>query len=154
MCAPVRTAARRRADLARGFTSSSAFEGVNGRGVNNLETGCLQFYRLHRQVPRAAHFLAGTLLQEPLHDAIFQRVEGDDHQPAARLQGALGGGKSASQLAQLVIHVDAQRLEGLRRRMLRITAPAADRARDKLASVLRGGDGAIFSTCLYDQTRQ
>ncbi len=44
-------------------------------------------------------------------------MEGDDHQPPARLQDALGGDQRAGELAQFVIHRDAQRLEGARRRM-------------------------------------
>src|SRR3546814_17684326 len=59
--------------------------------------------------------LAAALAQELLHDAIFQRVEGDHGEPAAGAEQRLGGRKAALQLAQLVVHVDAQGLEGARR---------------------------------------
>src|SRR6185436_4040908 len=98
-------------------------------------------------------FFAGALVEKALYDPVLERVEGDDHQPAARLQAALGGGKTAGKLAQLVVDVDSQRLERLRGGMAIIAAPAADGARNELGQRARGGDRSIFSARLDDQTR-
>ena len=39
-------------------------------------------------------------------------MKGDDRQPAARHQQPLGAGEAALQLAEFVVHRDAQRLKG------------------------------------------
>src|SRR5581483_6525832 len=63
--------------------------------------------------------------EEPLDDAVLERMEGDDDKPSARLQQALGGGKSASKLTKFVIEIDSERLEGPRRRVLGLVMLAA-----------------------------
>lgn len=47
-------------------------------------------------------------------------MKADDRQPSAGLQRRFGGGQAALQLAQLVVHADADRLEAARRRIARI----------------------------------
>ena len=66
---------------------------------------------------RAAAGAARALGEEALDDAVFQRMEGDDGEPPLRFQHAFGGFKPAFEFAQLVVHSDAQRLEGARRGM-------------------------------------
>ena len=60
-------------------------------------------------------------LEELLDQAVLQRVEGDDDEPPPAREHALGRGEGPCQLTQLVVDVDAQRLEGARGRM-----PAGD----------------------------
>src|SRR5262245_28289196 len=74
-----------------------------------------------RQMARAVRLRFRALLEELLDQPVFERVEGYDHEAPARREHALGGGKRAGKLAQLVVDVDAQRLEGARRRV-----PAGD----------------------------
>ncbi len=78
--------------------------------------------------------------QEALDDTVFQRMEGDDRQASAGAQHALGGFEPAFQFAQLVIHIDAQRLKGARRRMDRM---AGGRRAHRLGDDLRERGGAF-----------
>ena len=105
--ASVRTAARSRAERARGLASISASLGRHG-GSRPLEGRCRNGNL--RQVARACH-RAGAVGDEALDDAVFQRMERDDDQPAAGLQDALGRKQRARQFAEFVIDEDAQRLE-------------------------------------------
>ena len=65
-----------------------------------------------RQMPRGARRGAALLREELLDDAVFQTVERDHRQAALRLENGQRRGKAAFQLAQLVIHMNAQGLEG------------------------------------------
>src|SRR5207248_1314708 len=47
-----------------------------------------------------------------LHAPILERVVGEHGEPAARTEHAVAVGEEALQLAQLVVHGDAERLEG------------------------------------------
>ena len=80
--------ARSFADRARGLTAlSSSLAATIG-----LPTGCegCGARRELGQMARAGG-LAGAVREEALDDAVFQRMEGDDDEPAARLQRPLGG---------------------------------------------------------------
>ena len=68
---------------------------------------------------------------------VLQRMEGDDHEAPARPQHALGRREAARQLAQLVVDVDAQRLEGARRRVPAGDLLAPQHARDQLGQLQR-----------------
>ena len=57
-------------------------------------------------------------LNELFDDAIFERVETDDREPAADLEQLQRARERAAQLAELVIDVHAQRLEGAGRGIL------------------------------------
>src|SRR2546423_73890 len=70
---------------------------------------------------RPAGLGRGGVLGDVLAQPILQRVEGDDEEAPAGREHALGGGEGLGQLTQLVVDVDAQRLERARRRV-----PAAD----------------------------
>ena len=71
---------------------------------------------------------AAARLEEALHDPVLEAVEGDHGEPAAGREHLLGGGEPALELGQLLVDVDAQRLEGPRRRILlhvRLVSPSA-----------------------------
>ena len=57
------------------------------------------------------------LQQEILDDAVFERVEGDHHEPARRLQHVLGGGETVGKLAEFVVDENPQCLKRAGRRM-------------------------------------
>ena len=138
--ASVRIATRSFAERARGFASTSAWVGLIGRGLSRRKLGGLSASRTRRQMARAARLGHRPLAQEVLEQAVLQRMEGDDHQTAARRQHALGGGQPAGQLAQLVVDVDAQRLEGARCRMPAgdlLAAQHARRQRGQIAGASR-----------------
>ncbi len=136
--ASVRTAARSRADLARGFTSSSPFEGVNGRELTISETRCLQILSI---APAGAASRATSLPARSAKNRFTMRSSSEwkvtttSRPPGFRLRSAAAS--AAGQLAQLVVHVDAQRLEGPRRRMLRIAARVRRRARETSSASAR-----------------
>src|SRR6476646_5973097 len=89
--------------------------------VNEPETRRGPGAGLRRQVARAVRLRLRAVLEELLDQPILQRVEGDDEEAPAGREHALGGGEGLGQLTQLVVDVDAQRLERARRRV-----PAAD----------------------------
>src|SRR6266404_154459 len=64
------------------------------------------------QISGGLRVAARAFAQEGLYPAILQRMEGNHGQTPARRQQRLGGGKAGVQLAQLVVHRDAQGLEG------------------------------------------
>ena len=76
--------------------------------------------------------------EEPLGDAILQRMKGDDDQPASRLEQALGGCEPVRELAELIVEIEPERLEGPRRRVLGLVALPAKYARHDLGE-LPGG---------------
>ena len=69
-----------------------------------------------RQMPRSAAGLAARV-EEILDDAVFQRMERDHDQPAARLQHALGRRQRQMQFVEFLVDEDPQALERPRRRM-------------------------------------
>ena len=106
----VRSAKRSLAERARGLAAISASPGSIGwpRGTSKVGSACSglarQPARGRTPAPRAAR-------EELLDDAVLERVEGHDREPAAGLQHALGRGEAAQQLAELVVDGDAQGLE-------------------------------------------
>src|SRR5688572_14520608 len=58
------------------------------------------------------------LLHEALHEAVLERVKGDRGETPARREHFETCCERGLQLAKLVVHVDADRLESARRRML------------------------------------
>jgi hypothetical protein len=61
---------------------------------------------------RPAAAFGGALGEEALHDPVLDGMERDHGELAARLQRAFGRAQGGDELAQLVIHRDAERLEG------------------------------------------
>ena len=134
---PVRSPALKRAERARGLTLISSLPGDSGRRLRSWKLGAKCASPLLRQMARAARRRAGAGDEVILDDAVFQRMEGHHHQPAARPQQALGGGEGAGQLDQLVVDEDAQRLEGAGRRVHPRPRRAADDAGDEVGEVER-----------------
>ena len=112
---------RNRAERARGFRSNSPLEGVNGRELRKSETWRVQFYRLLRQMPRLPRVpcrfaTAKNLLT--IRSSSEWKVTTTRRPPGFRMRSAAMS--AARQFAQLVVDVDAQRLERARRRMLAV----------------------------------
>ncbi len=84
---------------------------------------------------RSARQAPGALSEEGLDDAVFQRMEGDHHQPAALAQHLLGGLQTGLQFVQLGVDGDAQGLKGAGGRMHLGPAPAAQGALDGVGQV-------------------
>ena len=97
------------AERARGLAATSAASGSIALRVTSAKRGRLGG-RL-RGVAAAARRGAGAELEEALDDAVLERVEGHDREPAAGRERRLGGGEAAGELAELVVDRDAQRLE-------------------------------------------
>ena len=112
--ASVRSAARSLAERARGLAAISASSGTTGRLVSTRKVG--GGLRDLGQMARDAA-AAAALGEKRLDDAVLERMERHDHQPAAGLEHALGRGRAGGELAQLVVDEDAQRLERAGRRM-------------------------------------
>src|SRR5690606_1198833 len=89
--------------------------GLARAAMKQFETGCARLDG--RQMARAARRGPGALTQESLDDAVLERMEGDHGQSASGRQDPLRRGQSALELAQLVVHVETQRLEAARRRV-------------------------------------
>jgi hypothetical protein len=66
---------------------------------------------LGRRMARPAAAFGRALGQEALHDPVLDGMERHDGKLAARLQRPFGRAQGGDQLAQLVVHRDAQRLE-------------------------------------------
>ena len=66
--------------------------------------------------------------EKALGDAVFERMEGDDGEPALRLEEMLGGAQAPRKLEKLLIEIEAERLEGPRRRVFGIVMLAAKHA--------------------------
>ncbi len=121
--ASVRSAQRNLAERARGLRSAfgvgrrDRLGGLQGEGRRRRRL-------LAGQQARDGAAAPGAPGEEMLDDAVFQRMEGDDSEPPARPQQALGRLQRAGQLVELLVHRDAQRLEGAGRRMdvLRLAA--------------------------------
>src|SRR3546814_7285885 len=63
-------------------------------------------------MPRARRHGTAPLLEEPLHEPVLETVERDDGKAATGLQHLLGGRQPALELLQLLVQMDADRLEG------------------------------------------
>ena len=109
------TAARRRADADRGFSSTSRCDGRTGFRVSDPQRRLLAA-DADREVGRARASLR-LLRDEALHDPVLERVERDHREPAARPQHLERRGKRRLEGAELVVHGDAQGLEDALRRM-------------------------------------
>src|SRR6476660_10204466 len=83
--------------------------------------------------------------EKALGDAVLERMEGDDGKPALGLQQMLGGAQAASKLEQLLIEIEAERLEGARRRVLGIVMPAAEHAGDNVGKLPGPSDRRLRS---------
>ena len=103
--ASVRSAARSLAERARGLAETSSPPAVTGRLVRMTKLGARLVH--FRQMPRAAAGLA-AFDQEILDDAVFQRMKRHHHQPAARLQHALGGRQRQMQFVELRVDENPQ----------------------------------------------
>ena len=93
---------------------------------------------------------SGMRGEEPLHDPVRQALERDHREPAARLQDAKAAVQGPLQLADLVVHGHAERLERPRGRMVRPVPP--HRSLDQLRQLARRLDGTR-RTRLHDRAR-
>ncbi len=93
--------------------------------------------------------MAAAAVEEALDDAVFERMERDDHQPSPGLQNTFRGVQRLHQLVQLAVHMDAQRLEGARGGMDLVRARPS---RDALygAHECEGGGDRFFRTLFHD----
>ena len=98
-----------------------------------------------RRMTRRAGRAAGAGAHEFLDRAVFQRMERDDGQPAARRQHLLGGGEAALELAQFVVHGDAQRLEGAGGGIALVLALRPDGAAHDLGQLAGGLDALVLA---------
>ena len=137
----VRTAALSLAERARGLTAISASEAAIAPPALSKVAGMAAGFR---QMPRL-RLLAGAVGDEALDDAVLERMEGDDGEPAAWLQHALGGEQCAGELAELVIDEDAQRLEDAGGRMDLVLRVAADMRLDRIGKVERALERALLA---------
>ncbi len=76
-----------------------------------IEARCRPLAKFER-VARTMRKLSAARGKEALDDAVFERMEGDDDQPAAGLQQPFGSMQRLDQFIELGVHMDAQRLEG------------------------------------------
>ena len=110
----LRSAARSLAERARGLRAISSASAMTGRLVSTRKVGAgrLTFGRVARA---GAGFAAAG--KERLDDAVLERMERHRHQPALRLEDALGGLQRRDQFAQFVVDENAQGLKRARGRM-------------------------------------
>ena len=133
--ASVRSPALRRAERARGFSLISSFDGDNGRRLRSRKLGKKfdpPFSGKWREPRGGGHAARG---EKALGDAVLQRMEGDDGEPALRLEQMLGGAQAPRELEKLLIEIEAERLEGPRRRVLGLVMPAAKHAGDDVGEL-------------------
>ncbi len=74
--------------------------------------------RRHVRQLRVDRIALGLAAHEALDQPVLERMEADHAQPAARREQADGLRQRGLDFLELAIHVDADRLEGARRRML------------------------------------
>src|SRR5437762_6962250 len=98
---------------------------------------------------RRAEAVGRPAAEGVLHAPVLERVVGEHGEPAARTEHAVAVGEEALQLAQLVVHRDADRLEGAGCGMEPGPSPAED-ARDHARQLARRGEG----TGAHDGARQ
>ena len=140
--ASVRSAARSFAERARGLAGDLvARRRTSGRLVSTLKLGAA--WRDFRLMPRAAAAVR-AIGEERLDDAVFQRMERHDDEPAAGLEHALGGEQRLLQFVELFVDEDAQRLERARRRM-DFARTLAHHARDDLGERPRRRDRRVLA---------
>src|SRR5438309_10595830 len=72
-------------------------------------------HRLFRQQAVVTSFRA--FAKSIFHDAVFQRVETDDHQPASRFQQPRGCFHQRPQVVEFAVYEDSESLKGARRGM-------------------------------------
>src|SRR5262245_44444387 len=108
--------------------------------VNEPETWRRRGPGLGRQVARAGCRGLGAALEKPLHQAVLERMKGDDDEPPAGPEHLLGGRQGPLELAQLVVGVDAQGLEDAGSGMPAGDPLAPQHARDELPQLLRARD--------------
>ena len=137
----VRTAALSLAERARGLIGDLAVRG--GDRAARLVEGRGDGFGF-RQMPRL-RLLAGAVGDEALDDAVLERMEGDDGEPAARLQRPLGGKQRTGELAELIIDEDAQRLEDAGGRVDLVLRIAADMRLDGIGKVERALERALLA---------
>src|SRR5579862_1892980 len=95
-----------------------------------------------------------ALGQVALDDAVLERVEGDDDEPPVVGKHVGRRIEAALKLAQLVVHMDAQRLEGARRGMDGETLRrGAERLGHDLGQLRRACDRSGGGYCLRDAAR-
>ena len=80
---------------------------------------------------RGLRLPAGPLLEEGLDDAVLERMERHDGEPATGLQQRFGRNQRRRELAELVVDVDAERLEHAGRWMTSRLPATADDALDE-----------------------
>ncbi len=78
---------------------------------------------------------------ELLHGTVLERVERDDREAATRSEDAHGGLEAAREVAELVVHRDAEGLEDAGRR-IDLPGPAGLHARDEATELVRGHERA------------
>ena len=86
-----------------GVACDLVFAGRRGRATRRGERLLVRAWRAGRMA-RGARRRVAALGEELLDDAVFQRMERHDGQPAPRLQNLLGGRQPALEFAQFVIH--------------------------------------------------
>jgi len=99
-----------------------------------------------RAVTRTGGGSAAPLAEEALDDPVFEAVEGDDGEPAARLQRALCGFESLFELVELGVQVNPDRLESARGWIALLTGTEAGSATDDRREL----GGALDRTCGND----
>ena len=125
-----RSTARSRTEAARGFWAISSGEAFSAPRVSERSGGSSPAGTTGRSggtvevVPRGE-----GLLDEP----VLERVVAHHHDAAADADGVDGGGDGPAQHAELVVDLDAQRLEGA---LGRVSARTPRRRRDRLAEQL------------------
>ena len=91
--------------------------------------------------PRVA--LPAALAEEALHRAVLERVKRHHDCAAARPQQALDLVQAPLDLADLVVHADAKRLESARRRVDSAPGPARHRAAHDLGELAGARDRRV-----------
>src|SRR5690242_2373372 len=92
-----------------------------------------------------------AVADEALDDAILERMEGHDDEPAARLQHPFRRDQRARELAELVVDVDAQRLERAGGGVDTVLRLAADHLADDPGQIERRLEG-LFGPARLDGT--
>src|SRR3546814_12531474 len=118
-------------DAKRGRARTGVRPDLGLAGANRLGDGFEAGFgsRLFRlgQMPRARRHGTAPLLEEPLHEPVLETVERYDGKTATGLQHLLCGRQPALTTLQLLVQIDAYRLEGPGRRDLPRAGPVAPR---------------------------